>query len=411
LSPPPWQRPRHRWRHGHDPHDHPGHRELHEHLQAHLHQHLHDHLGEHLGRFGHWRRWRNELRRYYGAHLHRRLFWWFGAAISVTALLLFGLHWVMRAYVSGRPPAVVMFLIPMLAIWALSGKIARRLARPLYELGQVAEDIGRGNLKARAQPPGRHGIDEIAFLGKSINEMADRIERQIAEQRELLAAVSHELRTPLARMRVLADIARQRGSHEPTVAEIEKEILEMDQLVGELLASARLDFAALTPRPLDAVDAARRALERAGLSADKLDAPAANVSLDADPTLLGRALANLIENARKHGGGLERLGVRNGAGDGGGTGDALITFEVDDRGPGFGPGEEQNVFQPFVRASDGAGPSASTDAAPLGLGLGLALVARIARAHGGTVAAANRPGGGARLTLRLPRQPPADTGN
>jgi two-component system, OmpR family, sensor kinase len=374
-------------------------------LERHLREHARHHRHHH---HAYWRRWHQEWRRYYGAHLHRRLFWWFGAAISVTGLLLFGLHTFMHVQLAGRPRTVLMFLVPMFAIWALSGKIARRLARPLYDLSQVAEEIGRGNLRARAQTADRHGIDEIAFLGKSINEMAARIERQLAEQRELLAAVSHELRTPLARMRVLADIARQRGSHEPTVAEIEKEILEMDQLVGELLASARLDFAALSPRPLDAVDVSRRALERAGVPADKLHTAAATAPLHADPTLLARALANLIDNARKHGGGLERLGV-SGNGSGPGGHDALVTFEVDDRGPGFAPGEEQKVFEPFVRASNGASDSAqpTTDTAPLGLGLGLALVARIARAHGGTVSAANRPGGGARITLRLPERPPA----
>jgi two-component system, OmpR family, sensor kinase len=400
------------------------HRQLHEHhRQLHQHHHHHPHAV-------HWRRWRQEWRRYYGAHLHRRLFWWFGAAISVTGLLLFCLHTVLHVQLTGRPRVVLMFLVPMFAIWALSGKIARRLARPLYDVSQVAVEIGRGNLRARVQAD-HHGIDEIAFLGRSINDMAARIERQLAEQRELLAAVSHELRTPLARMRVLADIARQRGSHEPTVAEIEKEILEMDALVGELLASARLDFAALTPRPLDAVDAARRALERAGVPAGKLDARAPTAPLHADPTLLARALANLIENARKHGGGLERLGVLCAAAAaaasasadeadtdddaGAGRREDLVIFEIDDRGPGFAPGEEQKVFEPFVRAdaSNGAGGDtgeaapAAAEASPMGLGLGLALVARIARAHGGSVAAANRQGGGARLTLRLPVRPPA----
>jgi two-component system OmpR family sensor kinase len=343
--------------------------------------------------------WRQEWRRYYGAHLHRRLFWWFGAAIFVTALLLYGLHRLAQSQWHDRPPAVLLFLVPMLAMWVLSGKIAYRLARPLRELSEVAEEIGRGNLQARARIGSYHGIDEIAFVAGSINDMAAHIERQLAEQRELLAAVSHELRTPLARLRVLVDIARQRGSHEQTVAEIEKEILEMDQLVGELLASARLDFAALTTRPLDAVDAARRALERAGLSADKLVASQATLPLTADPTLLARALANLIDNARKHGGGLDRIRLYR-------EGDepdpaAAISFEIDDRGPGFTPGQEHRVFEPFVRTGDAPNP----EPAPPGLGLGLALVARIARAHGGKVAAANRPEGGARLTFQLPLRP------
>jgi signal transduction histidine kinase len=142
-----------------------------------------------------------------------------------------------------------------LALWVLSGKIARRLARPLRELVEVSEQIGQGNLSARATRATR-GIDEIADLGRSMNDMAARIQRQMQEQRELLAAVSHELRTPLARIRVLLDIARERGATAETLNEVERETQEIDELVGELLASARLEFQALNRKPLDAVEVA-----------------------------------------------------------------------------------------------------------------------------------------------------------
>ena len=98
------------------------------------------------------------------------------------------------------------------------GRIARRIARPLYELTRAAQEIGQGNLAARA-PLGGGGFDEIGVLSSAFNDMAARLERQLADQRELLAAVSHELRTPLARIRLLVDIARQatcaqgRGEH------------------------------------------------------------------------------------------------------------------------------------------------------------------------------------------------------
>ena len=168
-----------------------------------------------------------------------------------------------------RPPRLLMLLLPALALWMLAGKIARRLARPLRELVEVSEQIGQGNLSARATRATR-GIDEIAILGRSMNDMAARIQRQLQEQRELLAAVSHELRTPLARIRVLLDIARERGATAETLNEVERETQEIDELVGELLASARLEFQALNRKPLDAVEVAARALERAGLPADKL---------------------------------------------------------------------------------------------------------------------------------------------
>ena len=235
----------------------------------------------------HWRHTKEGLRHYYGAHLRRRLFLWFGMTIFLTAAVM-GATWHFTRW-ADRPPRILMLLFPALALWILSGKIARRLARPLRELVDVSEQIGQGNLSARATRAAR-GIDEIAILGRSMNDMAARIQRQLQDQRELLAAVSHELRTPLARIRVLLDIARERGATADTLNEVERETQEIDQLVGELLASARLEFQAVNRKPLDAVEVAARALERADLPAATLQsaATAAPFSGDPDP---GRARA------------------------------------------------------------------------------------------------------------------------
>ena len=186
-----------------------------------------------------------------------------------------------------------------------AGKIARRIARPLSELVYVAEEIGAGRLRARATVSPWHG-GEIGVLSRAINDMAARIEKQIHDQRELLAGVSHEIRTPLARIRVLLEIGRQSGVKPATLDELEREVIEIDTLVGELLASARLDFAALSPRPLDGAEVARRALERAGVDGALLAVapePAA-LRFEGDATLVARALANLLDNARRHGGGV-----------------------------------------------------------------------------------------------------------
>jgi len=225
--------------------------------------------------------------------------------------------------------------------------------------------------------------------------MAVQLERKLTEQRELLAAVSHELRTPLARIRLLVEIARQSRPTPATLDDIEREAIEIDTLVGELLASARLEFQAVTRKPLEAGETARRAIERAGEDAGKLALPAAPLPFVADPTLVARALANLIDNARKHGGGLDGMAVRGG--------DGTVVFEIRDRGPGFAAGDEERVFDRFYRGNGDAGHHGS-------LGLGLALVRRIAVAHGGRAAASNRSDGGARVTLELPldlQAPPA----
>jgi two-component system OmpR family sensor kinase len=275
-----------------------------------------------------------------------------------------------------------------MVLWAASGAIARRLSRPLGELARVANELGAGNLAARARL-GRHHHGEMAALAVTINEMASRIERHLAEQREVLAAVSHELRTPLARIRILTEMGRDQGVAHKTLDDLDREVIEMDTLVGDLLASSRLDFAALSKRPLNAAEAAARALERAGadpsalLVEDEAGPTEAEIRVEADATLLGRALANLIDNARKHGGGVEALRVKRENGH--------VAFEIEDHGEGLPDGEETRIFEPFYRRSEQGS-----------LGLGLALVRRIAEAHGGRAFAENRRMGGARVGIELP---------
>ncbi|MFL5344205.1 MAG: ATP-binding protein [Hyalangium sp.] len=293
----------------------------------------------------------------------------------------------------GIPP----LLLAGAMLWMLSGGIARRLTRPMDELARAASALGEGKLETRVNLRW-DATGEMGLLAEAFNDMAARIERQMADQRELLAAVSHELRTPLARMRVLTEILRDGGGDPKTLDNVDREVIELDALVGELLASSRLDFGQVTPSPLEATELTIRALERTGLSAELLSVEAADTSLVADATLLGRALANLLENARKHGQGAEALRILER--------DGRLAFCVDDRGPGLLPGEETRIFEPFYRKDRGG------EAREAGsLGLGLALVQRIAKAHGGETFAENRPGGGARVGFSVQRAgPPAAAG-
>ncbi|MEP7124458.1 MAG: HAMP domain-containing sensor histidine kinase [Byssovorax sp.] len=279
--------------------------------------------------------------------------------------------------------------VTLAILWAASGKIAHRLAQPMAELARVAHELGSGNFTARARLGRHHHHGEAAALALTINNMASRIERHLAEQRELLAAVSHELRTPLARIRLITELGRDKGDGVPnaTFDDLDREVVEMDALVGDLLASSRLDFAVLSRRPINAVEATARALERAGVDAGVLSAGAEGdiepLRVEADATLLARALANLVDNARKHGGGIENVRVRR---DG-----AEVAIEVEDHGAGFIDGEEARIFEPFYRRSEQGS-----------LGLGLSLVKRIAEAHGGRAYAENRVEGGARVAIALP---------
>ncbi|ATB49529.1 HAMP domain-containing sensor histidine kinase [Corallococcus macrosporus] len=306
---------------------------------------------------------------------------------------------VRACYASFRPKSPLRMALPLvlscMVLWLAAGKLARRLARPMDELVRATRELGSGRLDSRADIA-PHVTGEFAVLADAFNDMAGRIEKQVADQRELLAAVSHELRTPLARLRVLTELLRDRGGNPKTLDQVDREVVELDALVGELLASSRLDFGQLTPRVLDGQTLASQALERAGLASTLLDVQAEHAGLVGDATLLGRALANLLENARKHGAGADALRLQE-------RGEHLA-FCVEDRGPGLQPGEDVRIFRPFYRKDHG------TEAREAGsLGLGLALVQRIAHAHGGEVFAENRPGGGARVGFTVRKSGPPDS--
>jgi two-component system, OmpR family, sensor kinase len=276
-------------------------------------------------------------------------------------------------------------LLVLLVIWRLAGGIARRMARPLDDLVEVVRDIGEGRLDRRARLQ-THRQSELGLLARVINDMAARIEAQVAAQRELLAAVSHELRSPLARVRFLLETARddeaEADARAAAITEVEDELVGIDALVGDLLASSRMDFKAIQRVPLDAVDLARRALSKAGVDAAALDAPVGATPIVGDPTLLATALANLLGNAARHGRGVRALRVRSDS--------TAVRFEVWDHGPGIPDDELPRVFEPFYRGAAGG-------RAP-GAGLGLALVRRIATSHGGEAWAANADDGdGARV--------------
>jgi signal transduction histidine kinase len=225
----------------------------------------------------------------------------------------------------------------------------------------------------------------VGALAESVNDMAARIEKQLRDQRELLAAVSHEIRSPLARLRVLCELLQEGAPDPERLRSLEREVLEIDELVGKLLASSRLDFDAIDLKPLKAGALAQRALQSAGQSDALLEDNSEGATVDADATLLGRALCNLLDNAQAHGGGVVKLVVAREA--------EQVVFEVVDQGAGFADEDLPRVFEPFFRRGQRGHGS---------LGLGLSLVERIAHAHSGRAFAHNRPGGGASVGVRLP---------
>jgi two-component system, OmpR family, sensor kinase len=286
-----------------------------------------------------------------------------------------------------------------LVLWTAAALLARRITRPLSLLIDTTREIGSGNLRARVRL-GRHQQGELGLLAEAVNDMARRIERQLQDQRELLAAVSHEVRSPLARLRLGAEILRGDPANARALDSIETEVVELDGLVGNLLASSRLDFETLSPREVALAEIFRQVLSRHQLPATLLEDRSAGSTALVDPTLISRALDNLLDNAVRHGGGVIRCSVHA-------SSSGVWVFEVRDRGPGFTEAELGKVFEAFYR-----GPAATQGAAG-SLGLGLALVRRIALAHGGDAWAENADGGGAvvAFTVSPRRVSPANDGD
>jgi two-component system, OmpR family, sensor histidine kinase KdpD len=216
----------------------------------------------------------------------------------------------------------------------------------------------------------------------------------------LLSSVSHDFRTPLAVITGAASSLRDGAGtlSEQTRQEladtIAEEALRLNRLIGNLLDMTRLEAGALAPRKEwesleEVVGAALERLEPALRNRPVLLKLAPDLPLvPLDAVLFEQAVRNLVENANKYS--AEGLPIEIAAAI---QGDEL-RFEVGDRGPGIGPGEEQRLFEKFYRGANTAGQP--------GVGLGLSICEAIARAHGGTVTAANRPGGGAVFTIWLP---------
>ena len=310
-----------------------------------------------------------------------------------------------------RPAQMLGLLVVMFAFTA--ALLARRISRPVERLTAAARRLGAGDLSARVPPAtrgrwlGRRGAgnDELADLTQAFNDMAERIERLIADQKELMANVSHELRSPLTRIRVALELLPRDAATAARLEDVEKDLDELERLIEDVLTTTRLEATGLPPHPeLVEVqelleDLAERARLDPRLGSDRVRmAPGKSIEINADPALLRRALWNLVDNAAKYGAPPVTLSAERHHG--------TVALSVEDEGPGIPAEERDRVLAPFYqmdRARTPRGPAR-------GFGLGLTLASRVAHVHRGAIGigpieTVNGIERGCRVTLTLPAPP------
>lgn len=281
--------------------------------------------------------------------------------------------------------------------------LANRMIRPVDDIADQAEGVG---LEGGASPriEAYADTEEYQRLVHVLNRMLQRLDAALEAQKRFTADASHELRSPLTALRGELEVAarRERSPEEyrRVMASALDEVKRLSRTAEDLLTLTRSEAGAAMARPrsVDPADRARGAVERLGriVEEKELDVEVTvrePVRAEADPDLLDRLLWNVLENAVKFtppSGKVEVVVTRE-------ADEAVV--EVRDTGPGIPPGEEEAIFERFYRLDGSRTPGRSREG---GTGLGLAIVRAIVRLHGGSVTAANHPGGGAVFTLRLP---------
>lgn len=326
-----------------------------------------------------------------GAHVFRRIIGFFvfliilGPLLGVIVSSLFGFLHGPRRWVLG---GLVLLLIVGL-VFVARNRFGRTWA-PVGELIDATRRLGDGESGVRIPitEPG-----PLAAVSGSFNRMAARLEEEDERRRRLLADLSHELRTPLTVIRGEVEAVLD-GLHDPqSLSNVIDEVTLMERLLEDLrlLSLAEAGRLQLHKEPTDIESLVRdvvasfsSALGAQGMTSE-VDVDTETGELDADPYRIRQVLSNLISNAldQMAEGGMLMVSARREPGG--------LVIEVADTGPGIPADRLEQVFERFVKSSDSTGT-----------GLGLSIARDLVEAHGGTITAANRSGGGAVFTIRLP---------
>lgn len=272
-----------------------------------------------------------------------------------------------------------------LVVFVLAALLAARITRPLKTTVGAMQRMAAGDLGHRLPEGGGKELTEVA---RAFNRMADRIDDMLRAEKEMMAGISHELRTPLARLRLELEILRDLDVSAKRLDAMDKDVEEVDHLIGELLELSRLSLGArgVDQETLDLLQVAKEALERHPLPKHEVQIEGAGTPVTGDRARLVRVVGNLLQNAGKYAPAGSRVQVRvQGA-----------QLEVEDDGPGVPDEDLPRLFEPFYR---GAGVKRSS---ATGYGLGLMYARQVVELCGGEIEAGRGARGGLRVRLRLP---------
>lgn len=295
-------------------------------------------------------------------------------------------YWVMVPHAPLRRPfpwawigwGALVLIISILSAFL----ITTRINRPLRALSHAALALSEGRIPSAVN---EHGPLEVRRVTQAFNLMIENFQRLAKDREVLLAGVSHDLRTPLARLRIAVEMLHD--SDRQLRAGMVEDIDDINAIIEQFVAYAREDDSE-RPALIDVNALISKLTERYARSGNNV---AENLTklpqIFARPLALQRLLANLIDNALRHGNGMVAIVS--------GVHDDVVRISVLDRGPGIDAENAAALFRPFAR-------SGSARSGKPGSGLGLAIVERIAKLHGGQIALLNRSGGGLEARLELP---------
>jgi signal transduction histidine kinase len=286
----------------------------------------------------------------------------------------------------GGPSFSRQFLLSMgmmaIIILAVSVWVVRRVTAPLASLSAAAERLGND---LNAPPMPESGTIETRQASHAFNTMQARLRGLIENRTRMLAAISHDLRTPLTLLRLRTENVESSTEREKMLATI----AEMDAMVATTLAFARDEATEEARRPTDLAALVQSIVDdMADTGLPVRMEPAEPVVQDCRPAALKRAIRNLIDNAVKYGK-KATVAIK--------LTPKSIGITIDDEGPGIAEQELSRVFEPFYRVEESRSPETG------GVGLGLAIALSTVQAHGGEIILSNRPAGGLRSSVVLPR--------